>query len=102
MVLIYTTCKDIDEAKKIGKLIIEKHLAACVNVWPIGSTYFWQDKLTEDNEAALLIKTNEPKIADIEEVLVKNHVYATPFIGSIDVKRLNREYKEWMSTVIAQ
>ena len=85
----------------MGKDIIEKRLASCVNVWPIGSTYYWQDKLTEDNEAALLIKTNEHKIASIEELLLKNHVYATPFIGSIDVRRLNREYKEWMSKVIA-
>lgn len=101
MVLIYTTCKNAEDAKKMGKDIIEKRLASCVNVWPIGSTYYWEDKLTEDTEAALLIKTNEHKIAQIEELLLKNHVYATPFIGSIDVRRLNREYKEWMSKVIA-
>lgn len=100
MVLIYTTCKNTDEAKKIGKLVIEKNLAACVNIWPMESTYFWQDKIVEDNEATLLIKTNESKIAEIEELILKNHIYATPFIGSIDVRRLNREYREWMSTVV--
>lgn len=100
MVLIYTTCKDEGEAKKLGKLIIERHLASCVNIWPIGSIYFWEEKLTEDTEAVLLIKTSESKIAEIEQLLVENHVYATPFIGSIDVRRINREYKEWMSTVI--
>ena len=84
----------------MGKLIIESHLAACVNVWPIESIYFWENKLIEDNEAVLLIKTNESKIAEIEELILKNHFYATPFIGSIDVRRFNHEYKEWMSTVI--
>lgn len=101
MVIIYTTCKDTDEAKRIGKLIIEQRLAACVNVWPIGSTYFWKDELIEDTEAALLIKTSETKIHQVEEIMTQNHAYATPFIGSIDVRRINREYKEWMSTVIA-
>ncbi len=100
MVLIYITCKNTDEAKKIGKLIIERHLAACVNIWPMESIYFWQGKLTENNETALIVKTHEPKIADIEALILQNHSYATPFIGSIDVRRLNREYKEWMSTVI--
>lgn len=100
MILIYTTCRDILEAKQLGKLIIEKHLAACVNIWPIESIYFWKDKLTEDQEAVLLIKTHESKVANIEELILKNHTYATPFIGSIDVRRLNREYKEWMLTVI--
>src|SRR3989344_6519296 len=100
MILIYTTCKNTDEAKKISKLIIENRLAACVNIWPIASTYFWEGKLVEDSEAAMLVKTSESKIAEIEELILKNHVYATPFIGSIDVRRVNREYKEWMSAVM--
>jgi len=100
MILIYTTCKNTDEAKKISKLIIENRLAACVNIWPIASTYFWEGKLVEDSEAAMLVKTSESKIAEIEELILKNHVYATPFIGSIDVRRVNREYKEWMSSVM--
>jgi len=100
MVLIYTTCKNTDEAKKLGKMIIEKRLASCVNIWPIESIYFEKENLNEGTETALLIKTHEPKIADIEELILKNHAYTVPFVGSVEVKRLNRDYKEWMTTVI--
>ena len=101
MVLIYTTCKNVEEARKLGKLIVDKHLAACVNIWPMESMYYWKGKFTEDKEAALLIKTNEPKIADIENFILQNHTYSMPFVGSISLHRLNREYKEWMTTVMA-
>ncbi len=100
MVLIYTTCRNAEEAKKIGTMLLEKHLAVCVNIWPITSLYSWQGKLKEDAEAALLIKTSEPKVADIEAVVLANHSYDVPFVGVVEVKRLNREYREWMSQVI--
>ncbi len=100
MVFIYTTCRDAAEAKKLGKMILEKHLAACVNIAPIESMYLWEDKLKEDKEAALLIKTHEPKVAEIEELLIANHSYSVPFVGVIEARRLNRSYREWMGTVI--
>ena len=100
MVFIYTTCRDVGEAKKLGKLILEKKLAACVNIMPIESIYQWEGGLKEDQEAALLIKTNEPKIADIESLILGSHSYSTPFVGAVDVHRLNREYREWMTQII--
>ncbi len=101
MMLVYTTCKDTDEATKLGQLIIKRKLAACVNIWPIQSMYPGKDgKLSTQLEAALLIKTLETKISDIEALISKNHSYATPFIGAWDVRRFNREYREWMREVM--
>lgn len=100
MVFVYTTCRDAAEAKKLGCLLVEKHLAACVNVAPIESIYEWKGKVVEDKEAALLIKTQEPKVAEIEEFILKNHSYSVPLAAVLDVYRMNREYKEWMSSVI--
>lgn len=101
MVLIYTTCRDAEEAKKLGRAIVERRLAACVNIWPMESMYFWKGEFTEDKEAILIIKTNEPKIAEIESFILQNHSYSTPFVGSVVLHRLNREYKEWMAGVMA-
>ncbi len=84
----------------MGRLIIEKSLAACVNVFPVESMYMWKGKLTEEKESALVIKTNEAKVGDIEKLVAENHAYTTPFIGVLDLKRINREYKEWASKVI--
>ena len=100
MVFIYTTCKDVEQAKDMGKRIIKARVAACVNIWPLESVYFSDGELREDHEAALLIKTSEPKVAEIENFVVKNHTYTTPFVGVVNVHRLNREYKEWMGAVM--
>ncbi|MEK7143997.1 MAG: divalent-cation tolerance protein CutA [Patescibacteria group bacterium] len=96
MVFIYTTCQNSEEARKIGKMIVEKKLAGCVNIWPIESIYFWEEKIREDNEAVLLIKTTESKVAEIENIILSNHSYAVPIIATIDIHRINREYKEWL------
>ena len=101
MVFIYNTARDVDNARELGKKIVKARVAACVNIWPMESIYFSDGKLVEDKEAVLFIKTNEPKMAEIENFLIKHHTYTTPIVAAIDVKRLNRQYKEWMGTVIA-
>ena len=100
MVFIYTTCRDIAEAKNLGERIVKSRVAACVNIWPTETIYYNDHELHHESEAALLIKTNEPKVAEIESFSIKNHSYSTPFIGMVDVRRLNREYREWMTHVI--
>lgn len=96
MVFIYTTCQNSEEARKIGKIVVEKKLAGCVNIWPIESIYFWEDEIKEDDEAVLLIKTVESKVSEIENLILQNHSYSTPIIAVINIHRINREYKEWL------
>lgn len=100
MVLIYTTCKDTAEATKIGKVILDAKLASCVNIWPIQSMFYWEGKLTNQLEAGMLIKTLEHHIAEIEELITKNHSYSVPYFGAIEVRRFNRAYREWMNSVV--
>lgn len=97
MVFIYTTCQNSEEARKIGRIIVEKKLAGCVNIWPIESIYFSSNEgVKEDDEAVLLIKTIESKVSEIENLILKNHTYSTPIVAVIDIHRVNREYKEWL------
>ena len=100
MVFVYTTCRDAAEAKKLGRSMVEKRLAACVNITPIESIYEWEGKVVDDQEAVLLIKTTEPKVEALEELIEKNHSYATPLVGMVEVRRVNRRYKEWMTQVL--
>ena len=100
MVLIYTTCQNSEEAKKIGKLIVEKKFASCVNIWPIDSIYFWENEVKNDDEAVLIIKTIEAKVQQIEDLIMQNHSYSLPCIAVVDVRRVNRAYKEYMSQCI--
>jgi len=104
MVLIYTTCRDTKEAAKLGTMILKEKLASCVNLWPIQTIYHGETpgELKNELEAVLMIKTMETRITDIEELISKNHSYAVPYIGAIDIRRFNRDYREWMTTVIKQ
>lgn len=100
MVFIYSTCRDVEEARKLSKLFVEKKIAACVNMWPIESCYTWEGAMKCEAEYALLIKTNESKIQDIEDLIHQNHSYSTPIVAAVDVKRINRAYREWMSGIV--
>lgn len=100
MVIIYTTCQNNEEAKKIGKLIVEKKFASCVNIWPIDSIYWLENKVKTDDESVLLIKTIEAKVQQIENLIAQNHSYSTPCIAVVDVRRVNRAYKEYMAQCI--
>ncbi len=102
MVLVYTTCKNTEEAVKLGKFILDRKLASCVNLWPIQSMYYEKDVLQNHLETAMFIKTLESHLAEIEELIEQNHSYAIPFIGAIEVRRFNRKYREWMGTAIKQ
>lgn len=96
MIFVYSTFKDIEEAKRIGKLIIERRLAGCVNIWPIDSIYISDNETKEAGEAAMIIKTSEPKMQEIESLISENHSYNVPCVACLDVRRINQAYKEWL------
>ncbi len=100
MVFIYTTCENIDEAKKLGSLIITKKIGACVDFWPISSCYEWEGSFQCVDQAMLLITTFEAKLDDVTQLITENHTYSVPLVAGVDVRRINHPYKEWMSEVI--
>ena len=100
MVFVYTTCGKREEAQKLSEMLITNKLAACVNVWPVESCYTWQGAMKCEGEFVLQLTTLESKLQQIEDLLLSNHTYSTPFVGAVDIRRINREYKEWMSQVV--
>ncbi len=100
MVFVYTTCHDEESARKFAATVIEKKLASCVNIWRIGSIFKWEGALKEEKEVAVLIKTLDTKVQQIEDLISSIREYAVPFAGVVNVQRINREYKEWMATVV--
>mgnify|MGYP001590624275 CR=1 FL=1 len=101
MVFVYITCASEEEAKKLGRLLIGKKGAGCVNIFPIQSVYPKDGTLKEISEYVLIAKTIDSKVQIVEDIVRENHSYKTPFIGTISLSRLNREYKEWLTGVVA-
>lgn len=97
MVFIYTTCENEKEAKLLGKLIIDQQMGACVDYWPINSMYKWEGEFTEVSQVMIMITTLENKLEDVNDLISKNHSYSVPLIAGVDIRRMNRAYKEWMA-----
>lgn len=96
MKLVYVTCSSEAEAKKISKIILKEKLAACINIIPSKSIYFWNKKLKEEKENILLVKTNKSKIKKIEKLIKKNHSYKIPCILNFSVNS-NKDFLNWLT-----
>ena len=94
--LIITTAADRESAKKIARMLVEKQLAACVQMLPIESIYLWQEKICEENETALFIKSKTALFDEIKEAIKENHSYEVPEIIQMPVTDGLPEYLKWI------
>ncbi len=101
MIFLYVTCKDVDEAKKIGRALVEKKIAGCVNIAPIRSIYPENGEVREVEEASLIVKTIDSKVQLVEDTVRALHSYKVPCIASFSLHRLNHEYKNWLVSCVA-
>lgn len=100
MILVYVTCKDLEEAKKISKVLLEKRLVACANFFPVNSMYWWEKSVKLDSEFALVLKTVKEKFKDIEKEIRKIHSYECPCIVSLDVDDASKDFLEYIKKEI--
>lgn len=100
MIFIYTTCPNLEEAKKLSKLIVDKKLASAVNMWPAHSIYCWKGECKEGEGVVLFIRTLETKLQEIEDLAAAQSSGGIPCVATLDVRRINRGYKEVMVNCI--
>jgi len=97
LVFAYITAKNFEEARKIGKHLVKERLVACVNIIPkINSFYFWEKKMQDNNEAAIIAKTRKGKENNIIKEVKKIHSYDVPCILFIPIAGGNKEYLDWV------
>jgi periplasmic divalent cation tolerance protein len=100
--IVYVTCSDKAEAEKIGKHILEKRLAGCINIIPaMTSFYFWppkEDKIDKSDECILLIKTRFENYEKIETEVLKIHSYDNPAIFAIPLVAISKKYADWLGS----
>lgn len=97
MILSYIICKDNTEATKIGKLLLEKRLAGCINIFPpISSMYHWKGKIESSKEVVLIAKTTKSKYMQLEKEVIKIHSYDTPCVLAIPVDHIADKYHKWL------
>lgn len=95
-ILVQTTCASRDEAKKIAKLLVEEKLAACVQIKKVESIYTWKDKICEEREYQLLIKTQKDNFKKIKRKIKENHSYDLPEIIAINIAGISKSYLNYI------
>lgn len=96
---IYITTSNKEEAKKIGRDLVEQRLAACVNIIDgMESIYRWEGKIEESNECVLIAKTHYSKVQKLTTRVKELHSYDYPCIVSMTITEDegNKEYLDWL------
>ena len=99
--IILTNCPNNDVAQRLGRLLVEGKLAACVSILaPCRSIYVWQDKLCEDDEVPLLIKTTAAGYPAVEAMIRQHHPYELPEIVAVDIAQGLPAYLTWLDAQV--
>jgi len=94
---VFTTTEEKNDAEKMAKVLVEKRLAACVQViGPVISTYQWKGNLETAQEWLCLIKTRRDLYDEVEAAIKEIHPYETPEIIAVPFVAGSREYLEWL------
>jgi periplasmic divalent cation tolerance protein len=97
IVLVYCPCPSLEEAKRIGHLLLDRKLAGCINILPgMVSLYDWEGAREEAGEAVLIAKTSAEAATSVQAALEAEHPYATPAILVLALADLNEGYRDWL------
>jgi len=95
--LVLTTAGSNDEARRIADALLERKLAACVNIVPkVVSIYRWKGKVEEASEWLLWIKTTEAAFERVRDTIKELHSYELPECLSMAIEDGSLEYLEWL------
>jgi len=101
IIAIMTTTDSLDEARSIAAALVERKLAACVQISPIQSYYRWQGAVQNDEEFRILIKTVEDRYADVEAAILELHSYDLPAVLALDVTHAYGPYGAWVNDSVS-
>ena len=97
-VLCLVTIDDLEKAREIAGILVQKGLAACVNIIPeIRSVYRWKGQLCDDIERMLIIKTRSELFEKLQSTVKELHPYEIPEIIALSIERGFPPYLQWIN-----
>src|ERR1700733_15383403 len=106
-IVVLSTCASAEEARRVAHALVEKRLAACVNVIPgIRSVYRWKDEagndaIQDDEEVLLMIKTSRPLMEELRDEIERLHSYEVPEVIAISVVGGSERDLAWLNRELA-
>ncbi|CAG9773813.1 unnamed protein product [Ceutorhynchus assimilis] len=100
---VYVTTPNEEVAKKIAHGLVQGKLAACANIIPkITSIYEWENKINEDSEALMMIKTRTSKVDELTDFVKANHPYQVCEVIAVPIFKGNEAYLKWIGEVVPE
>ncbi len=99
--IFLVTVPNLEEGKKIAKILVENKIVACVNIiQDIISIYRWKGRIEEDGEHLLVIKTNERNSNHLIDKINELHSYDTPECIGFKIEKGSEKYLNWIDQVV--
>lgn len=96
MKIYYITLNTLEEARQVGRSLLEQDLAVCVNWFPITCAYRWEGSIKEEPEVVLLVKTQAGYQQKIEEA-VRQQITYTNLVAEISPTQVNQGFLDWLN-----
>ncbi|MFQ6123262.1 MAG: divalent-cation tolerance protein CutA [Candidatus Heimdallarchaeota archaeon] len=97
LVSIYITTESVEEASKIGEILVKERLVGCVNILPcLKSIYWWEGKVEYTDETLMFVKTRRDLLKKVIRRVKKLHSYSNPAILALPILEGNKDYLEWI------
>jgi len=94
--IVLTTCGTKDEAEDIAWALVERKLAACVNIVPLTSIYRWKDDIESNPEHLLMIKTTAAAFERVRDVIKELNSYELPECIQLSIESGSEVYLKWI------
>jgi periplasmic divalent cation tolerance protein len=99
--IIFTTAGSKEEAQRMARALVERKLAACVNITgPIESVYWWNQQLETAAEWLLLIKTTAAMFERVNQAIGELHSYELPECIAVEIESGSEKYLRWIEDSI--
>ena len=102
-VIALSTIGSAEDAERLARALVERRLAACVNVVPgVVSHYLWKGELQRDEERLLVIKTRAERLDALRAALVELHPYEVPELVALEITDGLEPYLAWLDESVAK
>jgi len=100
-IVIFITAPEEKVGSEMARTLVEEKLAGCVNIIKeIRSIYFWQDKVEDEPEVLLVIKTKKDLFEKLKERVKTLHPYSVPEIIALPIIEGSEDYLRWLDEVL--
>ncbi|MEM1083597.1 MAG: divalent-cation tolerance protein CutA [Verrucomicrobiota bacterium] len=98
ILVVLCTFPDEEKARQIGAVLVERQVAACINLLPgLRSIYRWEGRIEEESEVLGVIKTTSEAYPALEAALLELHPYDTPEVLALPVEKGSAAYLKWVA-----